>query len=41
MKKHTIYGADVVRSSENNSLRDEKGLFKIGIEIIEAHHEKL
>ena len=40
MKKHTIYGAEVVRSSENNSLGDRKSLFKMGIEIIESHHEK-
>lgn len=40
MKKHVLYGAKVVRQAEDISLRNNRSLFKMGIEIIEGHHEK-
>lgn len=40
MKKHTIYGAEVLRTAEENMAKQNRGLFKIGIEIAEGHHEK-
>ena len=40
MKKHTIYGAEVLRTAESNIQKQNRSLFKIGIEIAEGHHEK-
>jgi response regulator RpfG family c-di-GMP phosphodiesterase len=40
MKQHTKYGADVLRSAENNMQKRGKSLFNMGIEIAESHHEK-
>lgn len=40
IKKHTLYGAQVVREAVKFSLKDNKDLFKMGLEIIENHHEK-
>lgn len=40
MKRHTIYGGEVLRLAEKNNLSSGKKLFQIGIEIIEGHHEK-
>jgi len=40
MKKHTIYGGEVLKLAEKNSLSSGRSAFLIGIEIIEGHHEK-
>lgn len=40
MKKHTIYGADVLRAADGYIEKHGKSLFKTGIEIAEGHHEK-
>jgi len=40
MKKHTIYGAEVLRTAENNIKKQNTSLFRVGIEIAESHHEK-
>jgi len=40
MKKHTIYGADVLRAADENIARRGSNLFLPGIEIAENHHEK-
>ncbi|MDF2699800.1 MAG: metal dependent phosphohydrolase [Haloplasmataceae bacterium] len=40
MKKHTIYGAEVLRAAENNIAKNNISIFKFGIEIVESHHEK-
>lgn len=40
MKKHTTFGAEVLRSSEKNMERKGKSLFRMGIQIAEGHHEK-
>lgn len=40
MKKHVIYGANVLRVAESNIARQRHSMFKMGIEIIEGHHEK-
>ncbi len=40
MKKHTAFGADVLRTAERNMQRKGKSLFGVGIEIAEGHHEK-
>ncbi len=39
MKLHTMYGAEVLKQAEM-STRDNKGLFHMGVEIVEGHHEK-
>nr|WP_312578261.1 HD domain-containing phosphohydrolase [Sedimentibacter sp.] len=40
MKKHTIYGADVLRAAEGNIVKQSHSMFVMGIEIAEGHHEK-
>lgn len=40
MKKHTIYGAEVFRTAEQNIVKQSQSMFKMGIEIAEGHHEK-
>jgi HD-GYP domain-containing protein (c-di-GMP phosphodiesterase class II) len=40
MKKHTIYGAEVLRSAEQNIQKHHRSLFAMGIEIAESHQEK-
>lgn len=40
MKKHTIYGADVLRTAEGNIVKQSQSMFEMGIEIAEGHHEK-
>jgi len=40
MKRHTVYGGEVLKIAGSNVLRDEKSLFRMGIEIVEGHHEK-
>lgn len=40
MKKHTTFGGQVLRSSEQYMQKKGKSLFNIGIEIAENHHEK-
>lgn len=38
MKKHVAYGADVLRTAESN-IEHSHSMFKMGIEIVEGHHE--
>lgn len=40
MKKHVAYGADVLRTAESNIAKQRHSMFKMGIEIVEGHHEK-
>lgn len=40
MQKHTVYGAEVLRTAEENMVKQGRSLFSIGIEIAEGHHEK-
>ncbi len=40
MKKHVSFGADVLRAAERNIIKRGKSLFRIGVEIVEGHHEK-
>ena len=40
MKKHTAYGAEVLRIAEGNIKKQSYSMFKMGIEITENHHEK-
>jgi len=40
MKKHVAYGADVLRTAESNIAKQRQSMFKMGIEIVEGHHEK-
>lgn len=40
MKYHTIFGANVLREAENNLNQNNRSLFRMGIEIASAHHEK-
>jgi HD-GYP domain-containing protein (c-di-GMP phosphodiesterase class II) len=40
MKKHTVYGAEVLRAAEDNMEKRGKSLFGMGLEIAEGHHEK-
>lgn len=40
MKKHTVYGADVLKEAEANIMRSGRSLFSEGISIALAHHEK-
>lgn len=39
IKLHTIYGAEVLKQAEMNT-KENKGMFHLGIEIVEGHHEK-
>lgn len=39
MKKHVAYGADVLRTAESNIAKQKYSMFKMGIEIVEGHHE--
>lgn len=39
MKKHVTYGADVLRTAESNIAKQKYSMFKMGIEIVEGHHE--
>jgi len=40
MKKHTVYGAEVLRAAERNLRSRGKEMFRLGIEIAEGHQEK-
>lgn len=40
MKKHTTFGAEVLRNAEQNIAKHRRSLFGMGIEIAENHHEK-
>lgn len=40
MKRHTVYGAEVLRAAEQNIEKLDKSVFGMGIEIAEGHHEK-
>ncbi len=40
MKKHPKFGADVLRTAEASIERQNRSMFKMGIEIAEGHHEK-
>lgn len=40
MKKHTTYGAEVLREADEQLKSKGKSMFFLGIQIAEAHHEK-
>lgn len=40
MKKHALYGAEVLRYAEQNMKSQGHSLFGLGIEIAEGHHER-
>jgi HD-GYP domain-containing protein (c-di-GMP phosphodiesterase class II) len=40
MKKHTVFGAGVLRAAESHIANSGRSVFKVGIEIAESHHEK-
>lgn len=40
MKTHTIYGGKVLRLADENIAKIGHGIFKMGIEIAEGHHER-
>lgn len=40
MKKHALFGGQVLRTADKNLRERGKSLFKMGIEIAEGHHEK-
>jgi len=40
MKSHTVKGGEVLRAADENMEKMGKGLFGMGIEITEGHHEK-
>lgn len=40
MKKHVIFGGEILRLAEKNIIRNDTSIFQIGIEITEGHHEK-
>ncbi|MEL7648529.1 MAG: HD domain-containing phosphohydrolase [Sedimentibacter sp.] len=40
MKKHVKYGSEVLRAAESNMEKLSYSVFKMGIEIVECHHEK-
>lgn len=40
MKTHTAYGGKVLRLADENVKRVGRGIFKMGIEIAEGHHER-
>lgn len=39
MKKHVTYGVEVLRTAESNIAKQNYSMFKMGIEIVEGHHE--
>ncbi|MGD9569488.1 MAG: HD domain-containing phosphohydrolase [Sedimentibacter sp.] len=39
MKKHVAYGTEVLRTAESNIAKQRYSMFKMGIEIVEGHHE--
>ena len=40
MRKHARFGAEVLKSAEQNMQKRGKSLFSMGVEIAEGHHEK-
>lgn len=40
MKQHSLIGAKVLRAAEENMEKVGRGMFQLGIEIAEGHHEK-
>ncbi len=40
MKKHVIYGVDVLKTAEKNIAKQKYSMFQMGIEIVEGHHER-
>lgn len=40
MKRHAVYGANVLRAAEENMRKSGRSIFRPGIEIAESHHEK-
>lgn len=40
MKKHPIFGAEVLKTAEEHMRRRDANIFGMGIEIAEGHHEK-
>lgn len=40
MKKHALFGGEVLRAAEAHMAKQNKGMFQMGIEIAEGHHEK-
>ncbi|WMJ77598.1 MULTISPECIES: HD domain-containing phosphohydrolase [unclassified Sedimentibacter] len=40
MKKHVTYGVEVLKTAESNIAKQKYSMFKMGIEIVECHHEK-
>jgi HD-GYP domain-containing protein (c-di-GMP phosphodiesterase class II) len=40
MKKHAVYGGEILRAAECNINKQNHSMFKMGIEIAEGHHEK-
>jgi HD-GYP domain-containing protein (c-di-GMP phosphodiesterase class II) len=40
MKRHTVFGAMVLRTADDNIKKRGKSIFGIGVEIAEGHHEK-
>ena len=40
MKKHTTFGAEVLKNAEQNIVKYRRSLFGMGIEIAQNHHEK-
>lgn len=40
MKKHTLYGAQVLKSADRNMIKKGISVFGMGSEIAEGHHEK-
>lgn len=40
MKKHTLFGAKVLKAADMNLLKKGKSVFGLGVEIAEEHHEK-
>lgn len=39
MKKHVAYGVEVLKTAESNIAKQSYSMFKMGIEIVEGHHE--
>ncbi len=40
MKMHTTFGAEVLKSADENLQKKGRSLFSMGLEIVEGHHEK-
>jgi response regulator RpfG family c-di-GMP phosphodiesterase len=40
MKRHAVYGAEVLQAAEDNLAIHGKSIFRLGIEIAKGHHEK-